>query len=72
MTAGIKNVEMQKSFFILSKKCLAKANYHDPALALASHAIDFVQNIVYLIKEFNCCDDAWTNCIESTNTKEML
>ena len=54
------------------KKCLAKAKYHDLALALASDAIDFVQNIVCSIKEFNCCNDACTNCIESTNIEEIL
>ena len=41
-------------------------------MALASNAIDFVQNIVCSIKEFDCCNDACTNCIESTNIKEIL
>ena len=47
-------------------------NYHDLALTLASDAIDFVQNIVCSIKEFNCCNDACTNCIDSTNIEEIL
>ena len=55
-----------------AKKCLAKANCHDLAMGLASDATDFVQNIVCSIKEFNCCNDACTNCIESTNIKEIL
>ena len=54
------------------KKCLAKANYHDLAMGLASDATDFVQNIVCSIKEFNSCNDACTNRIESTNIKEIL
>ena len=55
------------------KKCLAKANYHDLAMASASDAIDFVENNVCSIKEFNCCNDvACTNCIKSTNIKEIL
>ena len=41
-------------------------------MALASDAKDFVQNIVSSIKEFNCCNDACTNCIGSTNIKEIL
>ena len=49
-----------------------QANYHDLAMALASDATDFVQNIVCSIKEFNCCSDACTNCIELTNIKETL
>ena len=41
-------------------------------MTLASDAIDFVQNIVCSIKEFNCCNDACRNCIESTNIEEIL
>lgn len=44
------------------EKCLMKANHHDLFSDLAADALDFAQNLVRSIKNFNCCNAACVNC----------